>query len=72
MLSGLERINMEYFEAIKSLRAKMFLTQVELADLLGVSFASVNRWENAEHEPTMKSKRKLAILFKKYNISLEE
>ena len=32
----------------------MFLTQSELAKELGVSIASVARWETGENEPTMK------------------
>ena len=63
---------MNYAEAIKTLRKKMLVTQTELADLLGVAFVSVNRWENGAYEPTMKAKRKLASLFSKYGISLEE
>ena len=35
---------MTYAEAIKKLRSKMLLTQMEFADYLGVSFASINRW----------------------------
>lgn len=46
----------------------MLLTQTEFAEKLGVSFASVNRWENAEHEPTMKVKRELMKLMKKYKV----
>lgn len=67
----LDRV-MKYSVAIKTLRKRMLVTQSELADILGVSFASVNRWENNEHEPTMKIKRKLANLFKEHNISIEE
>lgn len=63
---------MKYAEAIKTLRKRMLVTQVELASILGVSFASVNRWENGDHEPTMKVKRKLAPLFKEHNISVED
>ena len=63
---------MKYSVAIKALRKRILVTQSELADILGVSFASVNRWENGEHEPTMKIKRKLAVLFKEQNISVEE
>lgn len=61
-----------YSTAIKMLRKKMLVTQSELADILGVSFASVNRWENGEHEPTMKIKRKLALFFKEHNITVDE
>ena len=63
---------MTYSKGILSLRKKMLLTQTELAKKLGVSFATVNRWENGEHQPTMKFKRKLAPLFKKYGIVVEE
>ena len=63
---------MTYAEAIKKLRSKMLLTQMEFADYLGVSFASINRWETGRFEPTMKIKRKLAPLFKEYRIEVEE
>lgn len=57
---------------IKKLRIKMLLTQSEFAKELGVSIASVARWETDENEPTMKVKRKLAPLFEKYNIEVED
>ena len=63
---------MTYPEAIKKLRTKMLLTQTEFAELLGVKFGTVNRWEAGEYEPTMKSKRKLAPLFEKYDIKGED
>ena len=50
----------------------MLLTQSEFAKELGVSIASVARWETGENEPTMKVKRKLQVLFKKYNLEGEE
>ena len=62
---------MTYAEAIKKLRSKMLLTQMEFADYLGVSFASINRWETGRFEPTMKIKRKLAPYFDKYGIVVE-
>ena len=54
---------MNYPEMLKKYREKVLLTQTELAEKLGVSFASVNRWENGQFEPTMKTKRKLKKLF---------
>src|SRR3712207_4293503 len=39
-------------ERIRALRSKLQLTQTELAELLGVSFATVNRWENAQSKPS--------------------
>lgn len=62
---------MNYSVVIKVLREKLLLTQQELADLLGVSYVSVNRWENGVHEPTMKVKRKIKDLLIKNNISIE-
>jgi len=62
---------MNWGASIKLLRSKMLLTQSELASKLDVSFASVNRWENGEHEPTMKVKRELKKMFIKYGIEVE-
>src|ERR1035441_5743852 len=36
---------------IRALRAKLHLSQEELAQRLNVSFATVNRWENGKAEP---------------------
>lgn len=60
----------EYAIAIKELRTKMMLSQQEFAMVLGVSFASINRWENGAHEPTIKTKRKLRALFKEYDVKI--
>ena len=57
---------------IKALREKLIISQEELAKMLGVSFVSVNRWENGHHEPTIKVKRKLMDLIKENNICKEE
>ena len=54
---------MNYSSNIKLLRDKLLLTQEEFAELLGVSFSSVNRWERGHYEPTTKVKRKLHKLF---------
>ncbi|MDD3106910.1 MAG: helix-turn-helix transcriptional regulator [Bacilli bacterium] len=59
---------MKYAEKIKKLRERMLITQQELANLLGVSNVTVNRWENEKFEPTIKEKRKLAKLFKENGI----
>ena len=59
---------MDYKVMIKRLRNKMFSTQSEFAKELGVSIASVARWETGENEPTMKVKKKLNDLFIKYKL----
>ncbi|MCI5940696.1 helix-turn-helix domain-containing protein [bacterium] len=63
---------MEYKDAIKELRKRMLVSQSELAEILGVSFATVNRWEQGLHQPTYKAKRKLRNLFSKNKIITEE
>ena len=62
----------DYPNAIRKLRAKLNISQQELADLLSVSFPSVNRWENGHYEPTIIAKVKLEELFKENNIDIEE
>lgn len=49
----------------------MLLSQTELANLLGVSFASINRWENGHNEPTIKAKRKIKELCQKENVAMD-
>ena len=63
---------MDYQRLVKELRNKLILSQQEFADLLGVSFASINRWETGRHEPTIKVKRKIVELCKINGIKLEE
>ena len=62
---------MDYRTAIKELREKLLVSQNGLAKMLGVSFATVNRWENGRYEPNYKAKRKLRDLFEKNGIVLE-
>ncbi len=63
---------MTYSEAIKELRKRLLISQEDVAKLLGVSFASVNRWENGHHNPTLKARQKLRPLFKKNHIEVED
>ncbi len=49
----------DYASRIKILRKKNNLTQTELANQLGVSFASINRWENEQAKPNMLAWRKI-------------
>ena len=62
---------MDYAALVKRIRETLLLTQVELAADLGVSFATVNRWEKGHHEPTMTQKRKIRDYCKKKKIPTE-
>lgn len=61
----------DYSKAIKELRNKMTFSQTEFAQLLGVSFASANRWETGKHEPTIKIKRKIKALMREYDVKID-
>ena len=56
---------MDYSKRIKEYREKHFLSQTDLGEMLGVTYVTVNRWENGHFEPTLKCKRLLNELFDK-------
>lgn len=62
---------MDYPKLLKEYREKVFLTQEEFAQKLGISYVTLNRWENGKFEPTMKMKRKLNKLFIKEGLVKE-
>ena len=55
-------MNIDYLATIIKLRAILNLSQVALAELLGVSFTSVNRWENGKYEPTRLVEEKIRLI----------
>ena len=61
-----------YKDPLIELRLKLGVSQEELAHLLGVSFSSVNRWENGRNQPTKIAKLKLKKLFNEYSILFED
>lgn len=61
-------MKLDYASAIINLRIKLNLSQSALAELLGVSFTSVNRWENGKYEPTKLVKKKIELLCRENNI----
>ena len=52
----------DYARRIKSLRGGRELTQGQLADLIGVSYATVNRWENEQSRPNQLAWRRIIEL----------
>lgn len=54
---GHGEVQANYASLVKRIRDTLLLTQMELADELGVAYATVNRWEKGHHEPTMRQKR---------------
>ena len=60
----MSEINDEISMRIKSMRKRLGLSQEELAQRLGVSFTSVNRWENGQTKPSKLAKRQIDRLCK--------
>ena len=65
-------MKINYAELIKQYREKMFLSQRDLADELGVSYVTINRWETGKFDPTLKMKKKLYQLFIKKGLVKEK
>lgn len=62
---------MDWGKLLKDERDSLILTQTEMAKRLGVSFASVNRWENHRCEPTTKIKRKIKTICIKEHLDFD-
>lgn len=58
-------------EQIKSVRLRLHLSQTEFGEKLGVSFTTVNRWENGKTEPSYKAIRALEKLCRDHDLRLE-
>ena len=55
---------MEFAEQVKAVRLKLHMSQTEFGALLGVSFTTVNRWENGKTKPNYRALRALDQLCK--------
>ena len=53
----------DYAKQIREYRERKFLTQEQLAKLLGVNYVTISRWETGTFEPNMETKKKLVRLF---------
>ena len=62
---------MNFSESIKQIRQKHFLSQEAFAKELGVSFATVNRWESGKTKPTYKTMKLLDDYCKKSGITFD-
>lgn len=45
---------MDFPKEIKRIRQRSFLTQQEFANVIGVDFSTVNRWESGHSKPNLK------------------
>ena len=54
-------------EELKKLRQQQGWSQEDLARNLGVSFATVNRWENSKTKPSRLAVEKIQVVVKRKN-----
>ena len=50
---------MPFNSEVKKVRLSSFLNQAEFAKAIGVSFTTVNRWENGKAQPNLKAMKAL-------------
>ena len=62
---------MEFKEKLLYVRAKLNISQTELANRLNVSFATINRWETGKVNPTKKAEYSFEMFCKENNINFE-
>ena len=62
----------DYAKKIREYRERKFISQQELAKILGVSNVTVCRWETGRYEPDMETKKKLIALFNEIGMKLDD
>lgn len=62
---------MEFPKEIKRIRQRLFLTQKEFADIIGVVFCTVNRWESGRSKPNLKAMKSINTFCLDNNITYE-
>lgn len=63
---------MEFKEKVLFVRAKLNLSQTELASELGVSLQIINLWELGKVSPTKKAKYAFKLYCKEKNVEFEK
>lgn len=63
---------MSFAEQVKYVRTELKLSQERLAQILGVSFATINRWENGNYNPSRLAQKVFQDFCKNNNICIED
>lgn len=64
-------MSLDFKPVVRQLRSKLDLTQQQLADRLGVSFTTVNRWEGGDSVPQRAAKDALVALAREAGLDIE-
>lgn len=59
----------DYQKTVKDLRDKLIMRQAEFAQMLSVSFTSINRWKNGLNRPTTTVRKQIVELCKKIKLN---
>ena len=62
---------MNFAEKVKFVRTELKLSQEDLARELGVSFATINRWENGSYNPSRLAKKAFEDFCNDKNVNFE-
>ena len=62
---------MDFPKEIKRIRQRSFLTQQEFANVIGVSFSTVNRWESGRSKPNLTAMKSINTFCVDNNIPYE-
>ena len=63
---------MSFAEKVKQVRTTLKLSQEDFAHKLGVSFATINRWENGNYNPSRLAKKAFEDFCLRNSIVLNE
>lgn len=62
---------MKFSESIKYIRKVTYLSQEAFAKEIGVSFSTVNRWENEKVKPSYAAMKKIILFCNQHSIEVE-
>ncbi|MDR2090712.1 MAG: helix-turn-helix domain-containing protein [Clostridiales bacterium] len=63
---------MKFSEKVIAVRGELYMSQKQLADEIGVSFSTVNRWEQERHAPSFLAQKRFEDYCKKKGIKLDD
>lgn len=63
---------MEFKDKVKTVRARLFITQEQLGKELGCTITTINRWENGRKPPSFILEEKFKKFCKDKGIEFEE
>ncbi|GHV02658.1 hypothetical protein FACS1894211_14500 [Clostridia bacterium] len=66
-----EERKMKFSEKVIAVRGKLYVSQKQLADEIGVSFSTVNRWEQERHEPSFIAQKRFEDYCKRKGITFD-